>query len=357
MMNPRFHMTAIAAVTILAAAPFAQAADLPDTGEEPVVVFGGWGGSVQKQMYEFCFDEFTAKTGIKVEYFNTARLGKLKAQVESGQPEMDTTWLNGIEMPAATGGNYVQKLHYDVIDKSELSPNQYNHAFGEYGITFDIFTEAMAYNTNKWPGDDHPKSWADFWDVEKFPGPRAMDGRPPLNGAFEAASRAMGIPAKNVYPIDLDKAYAKLDEIKPHVAIWLKRGSEHVKAMVSEEVDMILAFSGRIAEAARKGAPFRVVPQTYIRTTGSLFVVPAKAKHPRNASLLIGYCARKEPMAKFAAARAGAPSNMMAIDLMDKSMVPSNHPSLADTTVVVDDQWYAPRLADLNKQWTEWVTR
>ena len=48
---------------------------------------------------------------------------------------------------------------------------------------------------------------------------------------------------------------------------------------------------------------------------------------------------------------------MMAIELMDKSMVPSNHPSVADTTVVVDDQWYAPRLADLNKQWTEWVTR
>ncbi|MBM3505995.1 MAG: extracellular solute-binding protein [Alphaproteobacteria bacterium] len=334
-----------------------DAQTLPKPGEEPVVVFGGFGGSVRDQMYEGCFTKFTQLTGIKVDYIESSRLGPLKAQVDSGKPEMDVTWVNGIEMPKAIAGNLLEPVAYDMIDKALLTPNQYDHPFGKYGVAFDVFTEAMAYNTKKWPADKRPKSWADFWDVKNFPGPRGMDGRTPLNGAFEAASRALGVPAAKTYPIDLDKVFAKLDEIKPHVTVWHKTGAEQVKAMVREEVDMILAFSGRIVEARAAGASFEVVPETYIRTNGSLFVIPRGAKHPKNASLVMGYCARAETMAYFSMKRAGAPSNLKALDLMDKSFVPSNHPSLKETTVVVDDEWYGNQLDALNKRWTDWITR
>ena len=35
-------------------------------------------------------------------------------------------------------------------------------------------SHVICYNKKKWPGDHHPKSWADFWDVQKFPGRRVL---------------------------------------------------------------------------------------------------------------------------------------------------------------------------------------
>ena len=35
-------------------------------------------------------------------------------------------------------------------------------------------SHVICYNKKKWPGEHHPKSWADFWDVKKFPGTRGL---------------------------------------------------------------------------------------------------------------------------------------------------------------------------------------
>src|SRR3546814_15744266 len=65
-----------------------------------------------------------------------------------------------------------------------------------------------------------PRNWADFWDVKRFPGKRGMRKTPKYS--LEFALMADGVPADQVYPTlrtprGVDRAFRKLDEIKPNV--------------------------------------------------------------------------------------------------------------------------------------------
>jgi len=63
----------------------------------------------------------------------------------------------------------------------------------------------------------------EFWDVENFPGERGM-----VTYAAEVlpiAAQAAGARHDQVYPIDLVLAFQKLEEIKPHIAVWTTSGA------------------------------------------------------------------------------------------------------------------------------------
>ena len=64
--------------------------------------------------------------------------------------------------------------------------------------------------------DRGPPVWADFFDVQKFPGTRAL----PDTGDREwwvplAALMADGVPRDKLFPMDVDRGYRKLDALKP----------------------------------------------------------------------------------------------------------------------------------------------
>ena len=48
----------------------------------------------------------------------------------------------------------------------------------------------LAYNTDVYPGDSGPKTWADFFDVEKFPGRRALRNAVAWGGHIQFARLA-----------------------------------------------------------------------------------------------------------------------------------------------------------------------
>jgi putative spermidine/putrescine transport system substrate-binding protein len=64
-------------------------------------------------------------------------------------------------------------------------------------------TLALVYNKEKF-GDNPPTSIKDFLDTERFPGKRVT-----LNyaaGGLEGMLLADGVPSKELYPLDLDRA-------------------------------------------------------------------------------------------------------------------------------------------------------
>lgn len=342
-----------AAVALVPSAPTVAA-------EEPVMVWVSGGGVSRKAHEEACLNKFAAETKIKVIYVEgTADLGQIAAQVKAGTPQFDTAKLPSSEIAEAIKNGYLEKLDWSVIDKSKLTPNQYQHAWGEYAVTFDSFGWALFYNKEKWPGDNRPKSWADFWDVKKFPGPRGLDARARTNGNFEAASRALGIEADKTFPMDLDRIFKKLDEIKPHVTFWYEQGAVQTQAMLRKEVDLISAWIGRGYDAVVQGAPFDIVPETHIRDLGSMMVIPKGAKHRSNASKAIGYCGTAEAQGLYASKAYYAGTNLDSHKFIDAKIRPiiSTAPEYAKTTVVIDPEWYSPRLPELRVRWTEWRTR
>src|SRR5215472_6556136 len=165
----------------------------------------GWGGAWQDACYKAYFDPFTKKTGIPVKYVAPYDFAKVRAMHQAGRMELDAIEPGGLDTPRAIKLGMCQPLNWKVIDKSALTPNQLK--YGDMGVGSITLSTVLAYNKKKWPGAEHPKSWADFWDVKKYPGPRALQRRVYPN--LEYAIMADGVPAdtKKVYPLDVERAF------------------------------------------------------------------------------------------------------------------------------------------------------
>jgi len=198
--------------------------------DEVVVV--NWGGDAVRYYGEAWGEPFEADTGIPVAIDGAGPTdGRIRAMVESG----NVTWdcCDGdLFTPLSLGPRgLLEPIDYSIVDRNAVRPG---HAF-EHGIAGYLYSYVLAYDAEKF-GDDPPQSWADFWNVEKYPGGRSFYKW--MNGALEAALLADGVPMDEVYPIDMDRAFHKLEEIKPHVSVYWESGAASQQMFRDGEVSM-----------------------------------------------------------------------------------------------------------------------
>src|SRR3546814_10276744 len=79
-----------------------------------------------------------------------------------------------------------------------------------YGVATSTGATIFAWSTNAFP-DGGPQSWADFWDVARFPGPRGLYKYFYYN--YEAALLAAGVKRDEVFPLTSEKAEMALAKI------------------------------------------------------------------------------------------------------------------------------------------------
>src|SRR5690606_31308393 len=122
-----------------------------------------------------------------------------------------------------------------------------------------VWSTVLAYNaeTRKTP----PTRWADFCDVQTFPGKRGLRKAAPYH--VDYAQMAHGAPPQDVYkhlatPEGVDGASKKLDETKPDVQRW-EAGAQPPQMLSAGDVVMSAAYNGRIDAAQREGRPLKVV--------------------------------------------------------------------------------------------------
>jgi putative spermidine/putrescine transport system substrate-binding protein len=177
--------------------------------EQPVTYFG-YGGAWKAAITQAFFDPFTRETGIPVQYQEPYIFAKLRAMHEAKAQQIDLVGLTGMEVYIAARTGMMTPIDWSVVDKSALDPRQL-HLAGAIGCTSQSMN--VCYSKKKWPGADHPSSWADFWDVEKFPGRRAL--RRDAVWTMEAAAKADGIRDEAFYPLDVERVFRSLDRINP----------------------------------------------------------------------------------------------------------------------------------------------
>lgn len=91
--------------------------------------------------------------------------------------------------------------------------------------------------------------------MSKFPGKRGM--RKTAKYTLEAALLADGVAAKDVYatlatPAGVDRAFKKLDALKPNIQ-WWEAGAQAPQYLISGDVVMSSAYNGRITNARNEG--------------------------------------------------------------------------------------------------------
>ena len=223
---------------------------------EPITVVS-WGGSYGAAQDAALFNDAAKNTGIAINRESGASMSKACLQVESGSVTWDlvVTGSGGAASAAAKG--CLEKIDFDVVDVSDFYPNLYT----DFCVGSDVFATVMSWNTEKYgePGSaTAPKSWADFWDVEKFPGTRAYRANN-VDGALEPALMADGVPAEKVYEVlsteeGMQRAINKIRELKPHIAVFWSSGAQQAQLMKDAEVDMTTGWNGRFDNAKKDGA-------------------------------------------------------------------------------------------------------
>ncbi|MQU74699.1 extracellular solute-binding protein, partial [Sinorhizobium medicae] len=184
-------------IFILAATVATIATSAPATAAD--LVFSSWGGTTQDAQKAAWADKFTEKTGINVLQDGPTDYGKMKAMVEANAVTWDVVDVEGDYAAQAGKKGLLEKLDFSVIDKSKLDPRFVtDYSVGSFYYSFVI-------GCNKDVVDACPKTWADLFDTEKFPGKRAFY-KWSAPGVIEAALLADGVPADKLYPLDLDRA-------------------------------------------------------------------------------------------------------------------------------------------------------
>ncbi len=319
--------------------------------DDNVVVFAGWGGNWQKAERTFYFDSFEKATGIKVIDVPDVNLTKIKTMVDAKNVEWDVVQALGMWLPLKTAsGELWETLDYSAI-KADGVPKD---LLDPHGAGIATFAQILAYNTNSYPAGKQPTSWADFWDLKKFPGKRGTLNQPRYS--LEMALMAEGVPMDKLYPLDVDGSLKKWDAIKNDTLFW-EQWPQAPSLLASGELSMTLSSQARILGLLQteKNAPVALVWKGGIMTTDFL-AIPKGSKHKANALKLISWMLDAQRQAAYATDTAVGPSNIKALDLVDaktKELLPSYHYQKGEL-VPVDSTWWASNLDNVTTRWNQW---
>jgi len=342
----------VAVVALFAGAAYAQDS----------LVIASYGGEYQDVQRKVFFEPFTAATGIKVIEASGISVAKVRSMVMTGNVEWDVFVTSAADVQQLVTNNLLENIDYSKIDKKvmdQLDPG----AVQPKVLGTQWTSQVLAYSTKAFPNGTNPKSWADFWNVAKFPGPRILPaGSFAINATEQALMSDGGVKA--VYPLNIDKVYAQYDKIRPYVIRWVTSSSAVPQALVDGEAVMGLANSQRIQTLKDKGAP---VDFTWNEGQISMtyWAMPKGLKHKDAALKFLEFASRPEQQAALAKYAIGT-INKQALALLtpaELARMPSAPANFAVQSRLRPEEWLKPgkigkTVYDDNlARWLEWSTQ
>ncbi|WP_033288949.1 ABC transporter substrate-binding protein [Amycolatopsis jejuensis] len=307
------------------------------------LVLADYGGVVRTASEKAMYAPFTKETGIGISYAEND-VAKLRLMAEKKRTVWDISVLDGFDLYPLIQAGLVQKLP-DWVTRNDLVPDWAR----DYATGQNAYSICQGYRTDRLTGP-RPESWADFFDVKKIPGKRTMPSNVPF-GAPEMALLADGVPRDKIYPLDLDRAYAKLDELKPHLLF----GDSYAACqqfLQAGSVSLAMIPNGRFTDLASKGIPAEIVWNEALLFPWSATAVPVGAPHTDAAMALNDFMAQPEPQAELAKLIPYGPNNSKALGLLPPDVLKRlpNSPDNARIAFTIDE-------AELGKIQVEYTAR
>jgi putative spermidine/putrescine transport system substrate-binding protein len=322
------------------------AGNLGTSAQAQDMVFTSWGGTTQDAQTEYWAAPYSEKTGGTVTQDGPTDYGKIKAMVDAGAVTWDVVDSEFDWALQAGKQGLLEPLDFTVIDKSKLDPR----FVSDYAVGSFYYSFVLGYNPANFT-DAKPQTLADLFDTAKFPGKRTFY-KWSAPGVIEAALLADGVPADQLYPLDLDRAFKKLDTIKADI-IWWEGGAQSQQLLASGEAPIGLFWNGRLSALQADGMDVGVSWEQNI-TAADALVVPKGAPNKDAAMKFIAEATSAEGQAAFAAATGYAPINTGAPDLLD----PAVRATLPDVQkapqVNADMAYWAEHRDEIGTRWYAW---
>jgi putative spermidine/putrescine transport system substrate-binding protein len=313
------------------------------------LTFTSWGGTTQDAQKAAWADKFEAQYGVKVLQDGPTDYGKLKAMIDANAVTWDVVDVEPDFAFQAAKQGLLEPLDFSVIDKKDIDPRfVFDHGVGSFYFSF-----VLGYNPDAL-GGKAPASWADLFDTAKFPGKRTFY-KWASPGVLEVALLADGVAPDKLYPLDLDRAFKKLDSIKKDI-LWWGSGAESQQQLASGEAPLGMFWNGRIYALQKDGAKVDVVWNQNLATADFL-VVPKGSKNKAEAMKFIAIAAGAQGQADLATATGYAPINVKSAAMLGKemaAMLPSQH---AKGQITLDLDYWAAHRDEIGKRWYAWQAK
>ncbi|MBB4009983.1 ABC transporter substrate-binding protein [Allorhizobium taibaishanense] len=312
------------------------------------MVFTSWGGTTQDVQKSAWADKFTAKSGINVLQDGPTDYGKIKAMVEAKGVNWDVVDVEGDYAIQAGDKGMLEKLDFKTIDKSSLDPRFVtDYSVGSFYYSFVI-------GCNKDAVAACPKSWAELFDTKKFPGKRTFY-KWSAPGVIEAALLADGVTPDKLYPLDLDRAFKKLDTIKSDI-VWWSGGAQSQQLLASAEAPFGSFWNGRLTALAATGVTVETSWAQNI-TAADALVVPKGTKNKEAAMKFIAFATSPEGQAEMAAGTGYAPVNTKSPALMDPAIAKTLPDQQTSSQVNADMAYWAKHRDEIGERWYAWQSK
>ncbi|WP_165943546.1 ABC transporter substrate-binding protein [Roseicella aquatilis] len=320
-------------------------------GKQLVMV--NWGGLANEGFGRFYGEPFMAETpGVKVVQDSTGpSTGRIRSMVESGR----VTW--DLCDSSASGANLLGKLglatrlDYSILDRGNVIAPGFalDHGAAPYS-----FSSVLVYDSAKFPTP--PTSWADFWDLKRFPGTRLL--RRDATCTLEAALMSLGRAPDKLYPIDLRTAIKRVTELRNNLVFW-NNGSESEQLMRTGEAVMGQIWHTRasVLERESKGR-IKFVWNGGILQPG-IFVIPKGNPGGELAQrLLASMLAKPEPQVGLLGLLGNGPTNPKAAAMVPAELRRFNptDPENERQQVMIDGAWWGENYQAGNQDFLDAVT-
>lgn len=311
------------------------------------------GGPFGEAFSRAFYAPFKAATGVTVigEPSDSEPSGMVKAMVEAGNYRWNMAHLSNsthlslvnlgyLEPVAPKGGPgpWLSKLPDTMRD--------------EFIAGVDIYATVIAYREDavKKP----PQNWKDFYDIDGFPGLRGLRRNP--FDTLEEALLADGVAPGDLYPLDLDRAFKKLDTIKQKIGAWWENGAQSSQFLRTGEVDILPIWNGRAQVAIDDGAPAKLVWNQALWTYEGFTIL----KGAPNADIcreFIEFCCQPKQQAIFTETLAYGPTAPGAFDYIpaERAKLLPNNPTYFPHMTRVDSDYWGKHKDAVTDRFNSWL--
>jgi len=336
------------------------AGTMPASAQDTTITAASWGGAYQMSQREAYYKPALKDIGMTVlEDEWGGSIAEIRVQVETGDYKwevVDTDTFTGL---AACDEGLLEPIDYDMLGGMDrFLPGSSSECY----VGTISYGTVIAYDGNVFTDPENaPKTAADFFDFEKFPGKRGIytNSSHNIELALMAAKGLTAQEASDYFMQDpdgaFDEATAFLDQYADQLIYW-ETGAMAPQLLADGEVVMTTGWNGRFYNAnVEEGKNFVIIWDGQ-RIDYDVWAV--LAGHPNAAAgmAFIEYASRPEVMARQSQYISYGPTTYEAAELIAPDVLQDIPTAPANLTNAywAPSEFLADHIEELDEKWNVW---
>jgi putative spermidine/putrescine transport system substrate-binding protein len=320
------------------------------TGDLTIISFGRADQDALGWAY---FQPFEKSTGIPIRSLSyDGQTTELEQKVRTGKPDWDVIQVESRALQLGCQQGLFEKLDIRKIGQ----PNDFiPGTISECGLGIFAWSLALIYSDRV---QAPPRSWADFWNVKKYPGKRGL--RRSAKYTLEIALLADGVAPGAIYPLlateaGQQRAFRKLDQIKRDI-VWWEAAAQPGALLSAGRLVMSAGYALWFDPELPGNGHFNIAWNESLYDVDS-WAIPKGSRSLTDAYRFIAFASAPERQKALSERLPYGPTNRRALPLLPANLarsLPSSEVNLA-SALKVDTAFWIAHASELESRFDAWA--